>query len=87
MTIYYYPRFQRNYKTLDPKIQERVAERIALFRANPFDVRLDTHSLHGRLKKRWSFSIDSRHRVVFEFLNRRKQEVLFLDIGNHSIYR
>jgi mRNA-degrading endonuclease YafQ of YafQ-DinJ toxin-antitoxin module len=87
MTIYYYPRFQRNYKNLDHQIQERAEERIALFRSNPFDVRLDTHPLHGRLKKQWSFSIDSRHRVVFEFLNRKRLEVLFIDIGNHSIYR
>jgi addiction module RelE/StbE family toxin len=87
MTIYYHPRFQRSYKRLDPQIRMTAERRIALFRKDVLDQRLGTHRLHGKLKSLWSFSIDSRYRVLFEFINTSQSEVIFLDIGNHSLYR
>jgi len=87
MTIYVYPRYNRSYKKLDLQLQRLADERVALFRRDPFDQRLDTHALHGKLKKQWSFSVDQRYRILFEFLDKQKKEVVFLDIGNHSIYR
>ena len=87
MTIYYSPRFQRSYKRLDPQLQKASEKRVALFRSDPLDQRLDTHRLHGKLKAYWSFSVDNRHRVLFEFLNASQDEAIFLDIGNHSLYQ
>jgi len=87
MTIYVYPRYRRSYKNLDPQLQRLADERIAFFRRDPFDPRLDTHRLHGKLKKQWSFSVDQRYRILFEFLDKKKEDVVFLDVGNHSIYR
>jgi len=87
MTIYVYSRYRRSYENLDPQLQRLADERIAIFRRNQFDPRLDTHRLHGKLKKQWSFSVDQRYRILFEFLGKKKEEVVFLDIGNHSIYR
>jgi len=87
MKIYLFGRFRRSYKRLDPQLQRLSMERIALFRQDPFDPRLDTHSLHGKLKKQWSFSVDKRYRILFEFLDKEKKEVVFLDVGTHSIYR
>jgi mRNA-degrading endonuclease YafQ of YafQ-DinJ toxin-antitoxin module len=88
MTIYYHPRFQRSYKRLDPQLRKAADKRIALFRKDRFDPRLDTHRLHGKLKGSWSFSVDSRrHRILFDFLTSTQDEVVFLDIGNHSLYQ
>lgn len=87
MTIYLYPRYRRSYRDLEPRLQTLADQRIFLFRQNPFDPRLDTHPLHGKLKKQWSFSVDNRNRILFEFLDKKKQAVVFLDIGDHSIYR
>lgn len=87
MTIYVYAHYRRSYRNLDQQLQKLADERIALFRRDPFDPRLDTHRLHGKLKKQWSFSVDQRYRILFEFLDKNKQEVVFLDIGTHSIYR
>ena len=87
MTIYVYPRYRRSYKKLDPQLQRLADEHIALFRKDPFDPRLDTHSLHGKLKNQWSFSVDRRYRILFEFLDKQKKDVVFLDVGNHSIYQ
>lgn len=72
---------------LDPQLQMRARERIMMFERDSFDSRLDTHRLHGKLKNQWSFSVDVRNRILFEFLDKKKGDVVFLDIGDHSIYR
>lgn len=87
MTIYLYSRYRRSYKRTDPQLRKLVDERVEVFRRDPFDPRLDTHRLHGKLKNQWSFSVDRRCRVLFEFLDKERQEAVFLDIGNHSLYR
>lgn len=87
MIVYYHPRFRRNYRGLDRQIKAQAEESVALFRADPFNVRLDTHRLHGKLKKQWSFSVNNRDRILFEFLNASQTEAVFLDIGDHRIYR
>ena len=55
-----------------------------LFRKNPFDPKLDTHKLHGRLSMFWSFSINREYRIVFEFGDR--DVVYFHIVGKHEIY-
>ena len=87
MIIYYHPHFQRKYRGLDKQIQAQAEESVAFFRQNPFNIRLDTHRLHGKLRKQWSFSVSNRDRILFEFLDKAQTEVVFLDIGPHSIYR
>ena len=87
MNIYYHPRFRRSFRNLENQVKAQVEESIALFRRNHFDIRLGTHRLHGKLKKQWSFSVNNRDRVLFEFLDKAQTEVVFLDIGNHRIYR
>ena len=86
MKIVFYPLFQRSYKRLDRRLQLLADERIAIFGANPFDPRLHTHQLHGKLKNVWSFSIDARHRVLFVFLDDEREIVAFVDIGTHRLY-
>src|SRR5437773_11860512 len=38
-------------------LETRFRHRIALFQSNPFDPRLKTHQLSGRLQGLWSFSV------------------------------
>jgi mRNA-degrading endonuclease YafQ of YafQ-DinJ toxin-antitoxin module len=88
MIIYYSPPFQRNYKRLERRIKRAAMEkRIELFRRDPFHPKLHTHALGGSLKNMWSFSVDFHNRILFEFLDKRHEEVLFLDIGDHSLYQ
>ncbi len=86
MIVYLGPRFERSFKNLDQPLKSLADRRVAIFRKNPFDSRLKTHPLHGRLKRQWSFSINSRVRVLFEFLDKAQTEVVFLDIGSHALY-
>lgn len=83
MRIFYHPRFKDSYRRLPEPVKTRAERREHLFRLDPFDPLLRTHKLHGKLKNQWSFSVDARHRIVFEFDG---DDVTFLDIGTHEIY-
>ena len=59
-------------------------EKELLFRKNPFDDRLGTHKLHGRLKGLWAFWIGGKYRIIFEFA--KKNIIWFHSVGDHSMY-
>ncbi len=84
MRIVQTPKFERSLKKLPISIIDKVVKRTVLFKNNPFNPLLNTHKLHGKLKDQWSFSIDSRFRILFEFDG---EEVIFLDVGDHELYR
>jgi len=85
MKISYSSKFEREYRKL-PMSVKRIAEtKEDIFRVDPFDARLKTHKLKGGLKDFWSFSIDDKYRIIFEFIS--KQEVWFHSSGTHAIYK
>ena len=79
------PHFERAFRKRSPPLQRLANDRDRLFRANAFDPRLKTHTLKGQLKELWAYSVDYRHRVLFEFLS--ADHVLYHDIGPHAMYR
>lgn len=84
MKVIHSSKFERSLKKLPRALVERVVERALIFEQDQFDPRLDTHKLRGKLKGKWSFSIDKKYRILFEFDN---SDVIFLDVGDHEIYR
>ena len=85
MKIIYSPQFRREYQQLSSDTQRKAEMREKIFRTNPFDKRLKTHKLGGKLADFWSFSIDYRYRIIFEFKD--EKTIIFHIIGDHSIYR
>ncbi|OGF62888.1 hypothetical protein A2926_01345 [Candidatus Giovannonibacteria bacterium RIFCSPLOWO2_01_FULL_44_40] len=83
MTIFYHPRFQKSFKDLPFDVRQKAERKESIFRANPKDGRLKTHKLHGELRDFWSFSVDVKYRIIFEFDG---DDITFLDIGDHDIY-
>lgn len=83
--IYYSSRFFKKLGRLTKGelTQLRVVEKI--FKENCFDPRLKTHKLKGKLRNYWSFSLTHSQRIMFKFL--KLGEVIFIDIGSHSIYK
>lgn len=79
------PLFEKHYKKLPKEIKKKAKEKEKIFRNNTSDPRLRIHKLHGKEKEVWAFWIDYRYRIKFVFLN--EEEVLFLDIGSHEIYK
>lgn len=84
MVIFYHPRFKRAYKKLAIGLKSKAETKEKLFRVNPFHPSLDTHKLHGKLKNQWSFSVNKKYRILFEF---DSQNIVFLDVGDHEIYQ
>ena len=84
MRIYYHPRFRGAVKRLPSAVQLKAEKREKIFRQDHFDRRLNTHKLHGKLKDLWSFAIDRKYRILFAFDN---DDIIFLDAGDHDIYR
>ncbi len=83
--IQYTKHFNRAYKKFSKNIKQQVREREKLFRADCFDSRLETHKLGGKLKGYWVFSITQKYRILFVFEN--NDEITFLDIDDHDLYR
>lgn len=83
--VTFYPAFIRAYKKKIKNnliLKNKFAEKLDIFKNNPYDTRLRTHKLTGDLKELYSFSIDYDHRVIFSFYEHNK--VIFEDIGSHD---
>ncbi|MCF6149289.1 MAG: type II toxin-antitoxin system mRNA interferase toxin, RelE/StbE family [Candidatus Kuenenia sp.] len=77
--------FKRIYKKkikYNDELKNKFWEAITLFSKTPFNPRLKTHKLVGKLEGFWAFSIAYDHRVVFKFIE--DNEVLLIDIGTHD---
>lgn len=66
-------------------MKEKAKEKEQIFRANPFDSRLDTHKLHGKYKDYWAFTVVNQYRTMFAFVDSDKAD--FINIGTHDIYK
>ena len=83
-TVYYSSHFKKSLKKFKSK-HPLIKRQIKSFLDNPFHPRFKTHQLSGKFKGYWSFSIDYRLRILFEFIN--QETIGFIDIDTHSIYR
>ena len=66
--------------------RKRLSKRIEWLKKDPFDPRLRTHVLTGKLKGYFAFSLSYSKRVTFVWID--KKSILFVDIGSHEeVYR
>jgi len=84
-SIKFTPTFAKNYRKLPLSIRKKAEKKEQIFRQDPFSPSLKTHKLVGKLALYWSFSIDYQHRIVFRFTD--TGEILFVDVGTHSVYK
>ena len=84
MVIFFKPNFIRQYKNLEPRLQEEVEEKIELFKNPKNHRRLKIHKLTGRLSGRYSFYVNYKVRIVFSYIS--KNGAVLLAIGSHSVY-
>ncbi len=85
MKIAYTPQFVRMFRKLESALQEEAIEKIELFEKNPDHSQLKAHKLKGKLKNRYSFSVNYQTRIIYILLS--KNEVAFLAIGDHDVYK
>lgn len=82
--VKYSPEFLKSLSKLPKEQLKNLAVKEKIFLQNPFDPRLKTHKLKGRLEGFYSFSISYHWRIVFHF---ERVDVHFDAIGTHAIYR
>lgn len=85
MIIHFTSRFIKELKKLSREKQKLAIQRESYFRKNPFDPRLKTHKLSGKLQRYWAFSLTYSDRVLFSFIH--QNEVIFYKIGSHDVYK
>ncbi|MGB5158819.1 type II toxin-antitoxin system RelE/ParE family toxin [Desulfobacterium sp. N47] len=77
--------FKRAFKKIikgKTELEQRFWQQLEIFTINPFDERLRTHKLSGKLKDLWSFRIEFDTRVIFYFID--NERAMFVDIGKHD---
>ena len=84
MKIVTTPRFERSYKRLPLDVKKEAEKKTAVFLKDWKDPRLKTHKLKGDLTGLWSFSINQKYRIIFEFSG--KDTAHFHTVGGHEIY-
>lgn len=84
MKIFFKPTFVRQFKRLEPGLQQETTEKIELFKDKKNYKQLKVRQLHGRLVGRYSFSVNYKTRIVFSYLS--KNDAVLLAIGDHDVY-
>lgn len=85
MKVTFSPSFKRAFKKKVKgriEIENKFWNCTRIFIRNPFDKRLKTHKLSGKLKDLWSFTVEYDLRVIFFFTKNRN--AVFTDIGTHD---
>jgi mRNA-degrading endonuclease YafQ of YafQ-DinJ toxin-antitoxin module len=85
LSVIYAPAFVKQFKKVEVSLQEEVLEKIKLFQDGNNHQSLKMHKLHGEFKACYSFSVNYKIRIVFEYLS--KNEVALLALGDHDLYK
>lgn len=85
MKIAYTPQFVRMFRKLEETLKQEAIEKIELFIQDPTHSQLKAHKLKGKLKDRYSFSVNYQTRIIYTLIS--KDEVAFLAIGDHDVYK
>jgi addiction module RelE/StbE family toxin len=77
--------FKRAYRKKvknDAELKGKFWDAMEIFEKDPFNPRLRTHKLTGKLEGLWAFSVSFDCRVICKFIS--KTEILLIDIGGHD---
>lgn len=78
--------FKKSFKKLIKgsfKLESQFFEKLEIFIENPYDTRLKTHQLSGKLTGIWSFSLNYKLRITFTFI--QSNRVILENIGPHDV--
>jgi addiction module RelE/StbE family toxin len=83
----YFLKRARKFFRKHPDLKERFANVVDELKKDPFQPRLELHSLGGRMKDIQSVSLTHAYRVTLVIMVTDK-EIILLDIGSHDeVYR
>ena len=85
IALEYAPSFLRQLKKLPVALQRETLDKILSFKDKKNHRKLEVHKLKGRLREKWSFSVNYSYRVVFKWLPNNSAGLLA--VGDHDIYK
>jgi len=83
--IGYTTNFIKAFKKLETDLKNEALEKIDLFKYRENHKQIKAHKLKGRLKGRYSFSVNYKFRIVFYY--KSPNNAILLSIGDHNIYK
>lgn len=84
LEIIYAPSFVRQFKKLELSLQDEVVDKVEVFKNKDSHKNLKVHRLHGKFAECFSFSINYKIRIIFEY--KPKNEATLLFVGSHELY-
>jgi len=78
--------FKKSFKKIikgNVNLESLFIEKLEIFIKNPYDPRLKTHQLYGKLAGIWSFSLTYKIRITFTFVE--SDQVILENIGAHKV--
>ena len=84
--VLYTQPFIKQFNSLEDGLRDEIYEKIELFKNKDNHIQLKVHKLKGKLKNKYSFSVNYKIRIVFEY-TLFKKEVALLSIGDHDVYK
>ena len=85
LTISFKATFVKRMNKIEKELVDEVFEKVELFKNEKNHKVLKVHKLHGKFSGCYGFSVNYKTRIVFEY--ETKNEVVFLDIGDHDLYK
>ncbi len=85
LIVSFTPKFMRRYKNLEVSLQNEILEKIELIKDPRNHNKLKVHKLKGRYANIFSFYVNYKIRIVFEYLS--KKEAVLLTVGDHDVYK
>lgn len=79
------PRFRRRFRKLPLALREEAYEKLLQFEYPENHASLRVHKLKGKFDGAWSFSVNYRYRIVFEW-EKKGESAVALTIGDHTVY-
>lgn len=86
MEVEFTPLFVRRIKKLPVNLQEEVFEKIELFSQSGNHPSLKVRPLHGRFSGAYTFSVNYKYSIIFEY-SHKKTVATLLDFGGHDVYK
>ncbi len=85
MEVSFTPQFRRLFRKLPSALQDEALDKIEQFKDVDKHPYLKVHKLKGRLADRFSFSVNYRYRILFQW-EKQNVSALLTSIGDHKIY-
>jgi len=85
MEVFQHPYFEKKLKRVSPRIRQALADRLELFRINPYHPLLNNHSLQGDRKNYRSVNVTGDWRLVYEPISSNLARLMDIDT-HHNLY-